>query len=176
MLLKAIRHPDISGRTLVPLKPEFIYMKASLLIEMRLCLAKGDKAPVWQGWDRMAVRVALGASISEIHLCMFLVAWGCSYLGLLQPSVFCDFTMANQWVRNKSWIWVHSNSVLKYRNQSYLKKALSSLCFCYLLFLVPSIPWDTEHIHKTIAFHKLPKMETHCVASKCIAPAGKERA
>lgn len=50
MLLKAIRYPDISGRTLVPLKQEFIYMKAALhqleLIQIRLCFAKGDRAPV----------------------------------------------------------------------------------------------------------------------------------
>lgn len=169
MLLKAIRHPDFSGRTLVPLKPEFIYMKSALhqleLIQMRLCLAKRDRAPVQQGWDRMADRVALCARVSEIHLCLVLVAWRCSYLGLLLPSAFCDFNTANQWVWNKSWIRAHSNSVLKHRNQSYWKRALSSLCFCYLLLLVLSVSWHTENIQKPIAFCELAEMETHCVVS-----------
>lgn len=116
-LLKAIRHPDISGRTLIPLKQEFIYMKSALqkleLIQMRLCLAKRDRAPVQQGWDRLADRVALCASISEIHLCLVLVAWGCSYLELLLPSAFCDFNAANQWFEIKA-EYERTQTVLKH--------------------------------------------------------------
>lgn len=175
VLLKAIRHPDISGRSLVLLKPEFIYMKSALhqleLIQMRLCLAKRDRAPVQQGWDRVADRVALCASISEIHLCLVLVAWGCSCLELMLPSAFYDFNMANQWVWIKSWIWALSNIEI-----NHINKGPCPLCFCYLLLLVPSVPWDIENIHEIIAFCKLTEMETHCIASKYIATTGEETA